>query len=65
MQALGASGACHMGALFLKLHYGPWKAGAPKRVYIPAEIWGILIIRPSPRHTSNTLQQITPTSFRF
>ncbi|KAF7985588.1 hypothetical protein HWV62_3879 [Athelia sp. TMB] len=39
MQALGASGACHMGTLFLKLHYGPWNAGAPRRVYIPAESW--------------------------
>ena len=40
MQALGASGACHMGALFLKLHYGPWKvAGAEQRVYILAESW--------------------------
>ncbi|KZF20960.1 putative aspartate aminotransferase [Xylona heveae TC161] len=25
MQTLGASGACHMGAVFLERHYGPWK----------------------------------------
>jgi aspartate/tyrosine/aromatic aminotransferase len=48
MQALGASGACHMGALFLKLHYGPWKSGAPTRVYIPAETWGIITYDVSP-----------------
>lgn len=41
MQTLGASGACHMGALFLKHHYGPWKvAGTPRKVYVPAESWG-------------------------
>ncbi|KZP33460.1 aspartate aminotransferase [Athelia psychrophila] len=40
MQALGASGACHMGTLFLKLHYGPWNTGAAcRKVYIPAESW--------------------------
>ncbi|KAF8252249.1 PLP-dependent transferase [Wilcoxina mikolae CBS 423.85] len=39
MQTLGGSGACHMGALFLKLHYRPWKAGVPRRVYIPNETW--------------------------
>ncbi|KAL2835928.1 pyridoxal phosphate-dependent transferase [Aspergillus pseudoustus] len=39
MQTLGGSGACHMGAVFLKKHYGPWKAGAPKKVYVPAEAW--------------------------
>lgn len=51
MQALGASGACHMGALFLKLHYGPWKSGAPTRVYIPAETWGITV----PRRLTNMM----------
>ncbi|KAF8534753.1 aspartate aminotransferase [Trichophaea hybrida] len=39
MQTLGGSGACHMGALFLKLHYGPWKADVPRRVYIPTKTW--------------------------
>ena len=42
MQCLGASGACHMGALFLKLHYEPFKHGQPRKVYIPAESWGKL-----------------------
>ncbi|KAL4782545.1 aspartate aminotransferase, cytoplasmic [Aspergillus varians] len=39
MQTLGGSGACHMGAVFLNKHYGPWNAGAPRKVYIPAETW--------------------------
>ena len=39
MQALGASGACHAGALFLKLHYEPWKCQKSPRVLIPAESW--------------------------
>ncbi|KAF8580284.1 aspartate aminotransferase [Ramaria rubella] len=39
VQTLGASGACHVGALFLKYHYGPWKADVPRKVYIPAESW--------------------------
>ncbi|KAM3539828.1 hypothetical protein ARSEF1564_007269 [Beauveria bassiana] len=38
MQCLGASGACHMGALFLKLHYGPFQ-GQPGNIYMPAETW--------------------------
>ena len=40
MQCLGASGACHMGAVFLKLHYEPFKSGQPGKVYIPSETWG-------------------------
>jgi hypothetical protein len=40
MQALGASGACHMGAKFLKIHYGPYKSNPERRVYIPRETWG-------------------------
>ncbi|KAE8373752.1 aspartate aminotransferase, cytoplasmic [Aspergillus bertholletiae] len=39
VQTLGGSGACHMGAAFLERHYGPWKEGAPKRVYVPNETW--------------------------
>ncbi|PHH82419.1 hypothetical protein CDD83_3276 [Cordyceps sp. RAO-2017] len=39
MQCLGASGACHMGAVFLKLHYEPFKNGLPGKVYIPSETW--------------------------
>jgi hypothetical protein len=40
MQALGASGACHMGAKFLKIHYGPYKSNPERKVYIPRETWG-------------------------
>ncbi|KAI1324632.1 aspartate aminotransferase [Xylariaceae sp. FL0255] len=41
MQCLGASGACHMGALFLKKHYKtPGNRGANNtKVYIPEETW--------------------------
>ncbi|KAF1964095.1 aspartate aminotransferase [Bimuria novae-zelandiae CBS 107.79] len=39
MQALGASGACHMGARFLKMHYGPYKSNPERKVYIPRETW--------------------------
>lgn len=47
MQALGASGACHMGALFLKLNYAPWQAaGVDRRVYIPTESWSEPYPRP-------------------
>lgn len=41
MQSLGASGACHMAAKFLKDHYGPWTAGSQARVFIPRESWGM------------------------
>lgn len=40
MQTLGASGACHMGAKFLRLHYEPYKANNKSKMYIPAESWG-------------------------
>ncbi|KAF4465927.1 Pyridoxal phosphate-dependent transferase major region subdomain 2 [Fusarium albosuccineum] len=39
MQALGGSGACHMGAKFLRMHYEPYKANPRGKVYIPAETW--------------------------
>ncbi|KAH8658405.1 aspartate aminotransferase [Xylariales sp. PMI_506] len=39
MQTLGASGACHMGAAFLKSHYEPFQNGHPGKVYIPKETW--------------------------
>ncbi|KJK62266.1 Aminotransferase class I and II [Aspergillus parasiticus SU-1] len=39
MQSLGASGALHMGAKFLKDHYGPWTVGREAQVFIPAESW--------------------------
>jgi len=40
MQTLGASGACHMGAKFLRLHYEPYRENTRRRVYIPKETWG-------------------------
>ena len=41
MQTLGASGACHMGATFLKHHYWPNGKRGTQTVYIPAETWGM------------------------
>lgn len=40
MQALGGSGACHMGAKFLRAHYEPYKSNPRGKVYIPADTWG-------------------------
>ena len=40
MQTLGASGACHMGATFLKHNYWPSGNHETRTVYIPAETWG-------------------------
>ena len=40
MQALGASGACYMGAKFLRMHYEPYRSNSKGKVYIPAETWG-------------------------
>lgn len=40
MQALGGSGACHMGAKLLRMHYEPYKVGARGTVYIPKDTWG-------------------------
>ncbi|RAQ62606.1 hypothetical protein COH20_008370 [Aspergillus flavus] len=37
--ALGGSGACHMGARFLRKHYEPYKSDPERNVYIPAESW--------------------------
>ncbi|KAH9882570.1 hypothetical protein J1614_000806, partial [Plenodomus biglobosus] len=39
MQTLGGSGACHMGAQFLRMHYEPYKVNPRGNVYIPAETW--------------------------
>ena len=41
MQTLGASGACHMGATFLKKHYWPNGKQQTRTVYMPAETWGM------------------------
>ncbi|KAI9039798.1 cystathionine gamma-synthase [Aspergillus affinis] len=40
MQALGGSGACHMGARFLRRHYEPYESDPERNAYIPAESWG-------------------------
>ncbi|KAL8832599.1 MAG: hypothetical protein Q9191_000168 [Dirinaria sp. TL-2023a] len=40
MQTLGGSGACHMGAAFLKRHYRPKEIDQSAKVYVPAESWG-------------------------
>ncbi|KAK2016247.1 PLP-dependent transferase [Colletotrichum eremochloae] len=41
MQCLRASGACHIGALFLQRHYEPWleACSRPRVVFIPQESW--------------------------
>ncbi|KAF2753572.1 aspartate aminotransferase [Pseudovirgaria hyperparasitica] len=39
MQALGGSGACHMGAVLLRNHYEPWKTTQRPKVFIPTESW--------------------------
>ncbi|CAI7583639.1 unnamed protein product [Penicillium glandicola] len=38
-QTLGASGGCHVGAVFLKQHYGPWKANGNAEIFLPVETW--------------------------
>lgn len=40
MQCLGASGACHMGAVFINLHYAPFQNGGIGKIYIPEQTWG-------------------------
>lgn len=40
MQAIGATGACHMGACFLKAYYQPWKElKCEPTIYMSAETW--------------------------
>ncbi|KAG5981320.1 hypothetical protein E4U55_003071 [Claviceps digitariae] len=39
MQCLGASGACHMGAVFGYRHYAPFRDGQGAKVYIPEQTW--------------------------
>ncbi|KAF4629851.1 hypothetical protein G7Y89_g8285 [Cudoniella acicularis] len=39
MQTVGASGACHMGAMFLRAHYETYKSKPSGNVYIPAQTW--------------------------
>ncbi|KAJ5995366.1 hypothetical protein N7481_002343 [Penicillium waksmanii] len=38
-QTLGASGGCHVGAVFLKLHYGPWKNIDAPEIFLPGDTW--------------------------
>lgn len=40
MQAVGATGACHMGAFFLKSYYQPWKENFEPTVHMSKETWG-------------------------
>ncbi|KAG6013922.1 hypothetical protein E4U43_007045 [Claviceps pusilla] len=39
MQCLGASGACHMGAVFVSRHYAPFRNGERGKIYIPEQTW--------------------------
>ncbi|KAJ5663068.1 hypothetical protein N7507_003799, partial [Penicillium longicatenatum] len=34
-QTVGASGGCHVGAVMLKNHYGPWKQTETPEIYLP------------------------------
>ncbi|KAJ5094990.1 hypothetical protein N7532_007281 [Penicillium argentinense] len=38
-QTLGASGGCHVGAVILKNHYGPWKLSGNLEIFLPSETW--------------------------
>ncbi|KAJ5360006.1 Pyridoxal phosphate-dependent transferase major region subdomain 2 [Penicillium concentricum] len=38
-QTLGASGGCHVGAVMLKNHYGPWKENGNPEIFLPTESW--------------------------
>ncbi|KAJ5560449.1 hypothetical protein N7513_002848 [Penicillium frequentans] len=38
-QTLGASGGCHVGAVMLKNHYGPWKETGNPEIFLPSETW--------------------------
>ncbi|KAJ5888747.1 hypothetical protein N7495_008788 [Penicillium taxi] len=38
-QTLGASGGCHVGAVTLKNHYGPWKKTGNAEIFLPNETW--------------------------
>lgn len=40
MQCLGASGACHMGAVFVSRHYAPFRDDERGQIYIPEQTWG-------------------------
>ncbi|KGO38572.1 Pyridoxal phosphate-dependent transferase, major region, subdomain 2 [Penicillium expansum] len=38
-QTLGASGGCHVGAVFLKNNYGPWKENGNAEIFLPSDTW--------------------------
>lgn len=38
-QTLGASGGCHVGAVLLAQHYGPWKQTGNPEIFLPTETW--------------------------
>ncbi|KAJ6140890.1 hypothetical protein N7497_011783 [Penicillium chrysogenum] len=38
-QTLGASGGCHVGAVMLKNHYGPWKGSGNPEIFLPSDSW--------------------------
>lgn len=38
-QTLGASGGCHVGAVLLKNHYGPWKENGNPEIFLPSDSW--------------------------
>ncbi|KGO66977.1 Pyridoxal phosphate-dependent transferase, major region, subdomain 2 [Penicillium italicum] len=38
-QTLGASGGCHVGAVFLKKNYGPWKESGNAEIFLPSDTW--------------------------
>ncbi|KAJ6003210.1 hypothetical protein N7451_005757 [Penicillium sp. IBT 35674x] len=38
-ETLGASGGCHVGAVMLKNHYGPWKETGNPEIFLPSETW--------------------------
>ncbi|EKV12773.1 hypothetical protein PDIG_42090 [Penicillium digitatum PHI26] len=38
-QTLGASGGCHVGAVFLKSNYGPWKENVNAEIFLPSDTW--------------------------
>ncbi|KAJ5429305.1 Pyridoxal phosphate-dependent transferase major region subdomain 2 [Penicillium cf. griseofulvum] len=38
-QTLGACGGCHVAAVMLKNHYGPWKENGNPEIFLPSETW--------------------------
>ncbi|KAJ5688195.1 Pyridoxal phosphate-dependent transferase major region subdomain 2 [Penicillium majusculum] len=38
-QTLGACGGCHVGAVLLKDHYGPWEENGNPEIFLPTDSW--------------------------